>query len=343
MLWAVSPRSPLSTVSVILVEPVSVFEFGVAVEVFGLDRTDDGVPRFDFRVCAERPGVPLATKTTTALTVSASHGLDAVAGSDLVVVAATPARAGSEYPAEVLQVLRQAHAAGSTLLSLCSGSFVLGAAGLLDGRACTTHWRQVAAMQEQYPLARIDARALFVDDGDVITSAGTAAGIDACLHLVRRELGTAVATRIARLMVVPPQRDGGQQQFVETPIPTCTADSLAPVLAWVLDHLGEPHTASSLARQATMSDRTFARRFRAETGTTAHRWLVQQRILAARSLLEESDLGVEQIAARVGFNSAVVLREHFRREIGLAPVDYRRRFVAPRPTPPAADELELSA
>jgi AraC family transcriptional activator FtrA len=142
---------------------------------------------------------------------------------------------------------------------------------------------------------------------------------------------------------VPPQRDGGQQQFVETPIPAVTADSLSPVLAWVLDHLAEPHTASSLARRATMSDRTFARRFSAETGTTPHRWLVQQRILAARSLLEESDLGVEQIAARVGFNSAVVLREHFRREIGLAPVDYRRRFVAPRPAPPVSNELELSA
>ncbi len=342
MLTPVSPRSPLSSVSVILVEPVSVFEFGVAVEVFGLDRTEDGVPRFDFRVCAERPGGPLATTTTSALTVSATHGLDTVVGSDLVIVAATPARAGSEYPAAVLDVLRRAHAAGSTLLSLCSGSFVLGAAGLLDGRPCTTHWRHVAAMQQEFPLARLDPRALFVDDGDIITSAGTAAGIDACLHLVRRELGTAVATRIARLMVVPPQRDGGQQQFVETPIPTSTAASLAPVLAWVLDHLADQHTASSLARRAATSDRTFARRFSAETGTTPHRWLVQQRILAARSLLEESDLGVEQIAARVGFNSAVVLREHFRREIGLAPVDYRRRFVAPKPAATPAD-LELSA
>lgn len=334
-------RVPLTTVSVVLVEPVAVFEFGVAVEVFGLDRTDDGVPPVDFRVCAQQPGVPLGTGGPAGVAVTAAHGLDAVAGSDLVVVSATGLRPAGEYPAEVLEVLRAAHAAGSTLLSLCSGSFVLGAAGLLDGRPCTTHWRHVDELARAYPLAQIDPRALFVDDGSIITSAGTAAGIDACLHLVRRELGTAVATKIARRMVVPPQRDGGQQQFVEMPIPAFTADSLSPLLAWVLDHLAEPHTASTLARRATMSDRTFARRFSAETGTTPHRWLTQQRILAARGLLEETDLGVEQIAARVGFNSAVVLREHFRREIGLPPVDYRRRFVAPRPA--STTELELSA
>ena len=213
------------------------------------------------------------------------------------------------------------------MLSLCSGSFVLGAAGLLDDRNCTTHWKYFDEMAAAYPKARVDTRSLYVVDGSIITSAGTAAGIDASLYLVRRELGTQVATKIARRMVVPPQRDGGQQQFVEMPIPECTADSLAPLLAWALDHIAEDHSAASLAKQAMMSERTFARRFKAETGTTAHKWLTQQRILAARQLLEDTDLGVEQIAQRVGFNSAVVLREHFRREIGLAPVDYRRRFV----------------
>jgi transcriptional regulator GlxA family with amidase domain len=186
-------------------------------------------------------------------------------------------------------------------------------------------------MQQRYPTARLEPNALFVEDGTIITSAGTAAGIDASLHLVRRELGTAIATKIARRMVVPPQRDGGQQQFVDLPIPVCETDSLTPVLTWVVEHLDQQHTASSLARRAMMSDRTFARRFVAETGTTPHQWVTQQRILAARSLLEESDLGVEQIAARVGFNSAVVLREHFRRGVGLAPQAYRQRFgsVAP--------------
>ncbi len=332
----------LSRVSVVLVEPIAVFEFGVAVEVFGLDRADDGVPPFDFRVCAERPGVPLATKNVSPFTITATHGLDAVAGSDLVIASATSIREPGDYPPDVLEALREAYASGATLLSLCSGAFMLGAAGLLDGRRCTTHWKYVEEMAVMYPEAILDPRALYIDDGNLITSAGTAAGIDACLHLVRRELGTAIATKIARRMVVPPQRDGGQQQFVEMPIPAYESDSLAPVLTWVLAHLAEPHTASSLARRAMMSDRTFARRFSAETGTTPHRWLTQQRILAARSLLEESDLGVEQIATRVGFNSAVVMREHFRREIGLAPVDYRRRFVPPR-SPASADDLELSA
>jgi transcriptional regulator GlxA family with amidase domain len=318
---------PLHQVSVIVLEPVAVFEFGVAVEVFGLDRLGDGVPNFDFRICSTTPGVPMKTKNVSGFEIVPPHGLDAVAGSDLVVVAATLIRPDEAYPEAVLQALRDAAAGGATLLSLCSGSFVLGAAGLLDGRNCTTHWMYVEEMTRRFPKARVDPRALYIDEGDIITSAGTAAGIDACLHLVRRELGTAIANKIARRMVVPPQRDGGQQQFVEMPIPACTADSLGPLLSWVLEHLGEQHTAASLAKRAMMSDRTFARRFTAETGTTPHKWLTQQRVLAARSLLEESDLGVEQIADRVGFNSAVVLREHFRREIGLAPVDYRRRFV----------------
>jgi AraC family transcriptional activator FtrA len=321
---------PLSQVSVIVVEPVAVFEFGVAVEVFGLDRTDEGVPPIDFRICSVTPGQPLATKNLSTLSITAPFGLDAVAGSDLVIMAATALRADEDYPPEVLQVLRAASAAGATLLGLCSGSFVLGAAGLLDGRRCTTHWMYAEQLASRYPKATVDPRALYVDDGDLVTSAGTAAGIDACLHLVRRELGTA-ATTMARRMVVPPQRDGGQQQFVATPIPACTADSLAPLLTWVVEHLDSEHTASTLARRAVMSERTFARRFQAETGTTPHKWLTQQRILAARALLEESDLRIEQISARVGFNSPVVLREHFRREIGLAPGDYRRRFATPQP------------
>lgn len=315
----------LSKVSVIVIEPIAIFEFGVAAEVFGIDRTEDGVPSVDFRVCSFRHGVPLATKHTSPFSIIAPEGLEGVAGSDVVVVCPTSLRA-DEYPADVLTTLRNAYEAGATLLSLCTGAFVLGAAGLLDGRRCTTHWMYASELAQSYPKADVDPGVLFVDDGQIITSAGTAGGIDACLHLVRREWGTAIATKIARRMVVPPQRDGGQRQFVEMPIPCCTAESLTPLLTWVLAHLREDHTAASLAKQAMMSERTFARRFNAETGTTPHRWLTQQRILAARSLLEESDLGVEQIAARVGFNSSVVLREHFRRVVGLAPVDYRKRF-----------------
>jgi AraC family transcriptional regulator, transcriptional activator FtrA len=317
---------PLHQVSVIVLEPVAVFEFGVAVEVFGLDRTDDGVPAFDFRVCTPDPGRPLTTKNASPFTITPGQGLDAVAGSDLVIVSATQIREDHEYPAEVLDVLRRAEAKGTTILSLCSGSFIVGAAGLLDGRRCTTHWKYAELMRQRFPTAHLDPRALFVEDGKIITSAGTAAGIDASLHLVRRELGTAIATKIARHMVVPPQRDGGQQQFVELPIPPSTADSLSPVLEFLMEHLAESHSTASLARRAMMSERTFARRFVAETGTTPHKWLTQQRILAARSLLEESDLGIEQIATHTGFNSAVVLRDHFRREVGLSPQAYRQRF-----------------
>jgi AraC family transcriptional activator FtrA len=325
-----SLKMALPAVSVMLLEPVSVFEFGAAVEVFGLDRSADGVPALDLRVCAVNPGVPLRTANITPSTISATHGLDGMRGSDVVIVSATPPRGSADYPLEALTLLREAHAAGSTLLSLSSGSFVLGAAGLLDARRCTTHWAYVEEMRAAYPRALLDPRALYVDDGDIITSAGTAAGIDACLHLIRRELGTAVATKIARRMVVQPQRDGGQQQFVEMSVPTSETGSLAPLLTWIRANLPEQHTGSSLAKRATMSRRTFARRFAAEVGTTPHRWLTQQRILAARSLLEETDLGVEQIATHVGFHSGVVLRVHFRREIGLAPVEYRRPFVLPR-------------
>lgn len=316
----------LHQVSVIVMEPVAVFEFGVAVEVFGIDRTDDGIEPFDFRVCGIEPGRPLATKNRDPFTITPQHGLDAVAGSDLVIVSPTIPRPEQTYPAAVLETLRAAHDEGATLLSLCSGSFVLGAAGLLDGRRCTTHWMYADEMQRRFPAASVDPRALFVEDGLIVTSAGTAAGIDASLHLVRRELGAAVATRIARRMVVPPQRDGGQLQFVENPIPACTADSLAPLLAWATERLEDDHSIASLSARATMSERTFARRFLAETGTTPHKWLTQQRVLAARDLLEASDLPVEQIATRVGFNSAVVLRDHFRRATGLSPQAYRRRF-----------------
>ncbi len=316
----------LHRVSVILLEPVAVFEFGVAVEVFGIDRSDDGLEPFDFRVCGVRPGVPMESKHLDPFTITPRHGLDAVAGSDLVIVSATLVRADEEYPPEVLAALRDAYDEGATVLSLCSGSFVLGAAGLLDGRRCTTHWMYANAMRRRFPSATVDPSVLFVEDGRIVTSAGTAAGIDACLHLVRKELGAAVATKIARRMVVPPQRDGGQQQFVETPIPACAADSLAPVLEWAASNLHEEHTVASLSTRALMSERTFARRFLAETGTTPHKWLNQQRILAARNLLEESDLPVEQVADRVGFNSAVVLRDHFRRVTGLSPTVYRQRF-----------------
>ena len=302
------------------------FEFGVAVEVFGIDRRDDGIEPFDFRVCGITPGKPLASKNYDPFTITPQRGLDAIPGSDLLIVAATLPRPDTEYPPEALAALRAAHAEGATVLSLCSGSFVLGAAGLLDGRRCTTHWMYAEEMQRRFPAAVVDPKVLFVEDNGIVTSAGTAAGIDASLHVVRRELGAAVATRIARRMVVPPQRDGGQLQYVEAPIPACSSDSLSPILAWAVANLEDAQTVSTLASRALMSERTFARRFASETGTTPHKWLSQQRILAARNLLERTDLSVDQISGRVGFNSPVVLREHFREVIGISPLAYRRRF-----------------
>ena len=314
----------LHKIAVVLMEDVAVFEFGVLAEVFGIDRTEDGVPPFDFRVCSIRPGEPLRTSSHSQ--VIAPYGLEVIEDADLVAVPATTVR--GEYPEEVLDALRAASARGAQLLTVCSGAFVLGAAGLLDGVRCTTHWRYAADFTARFPDAKLDPDVLFVDDVNIITSAGTAAGIDACLHLVRRELGTAVATSIARRMVVPPQRDGGQRQFVDLPVPETAGESLQPVLDWMMDNLTVEHTVPALARRAQMSDRTFARRFVAETGTTPHKWLTLQRVLHARTLLEETSLGIEEIATASGFGTAALLRHHFRRVVGVSPQDYRRTFHA---------------
>ena len=312
----------LKTVAVMLIDDSAPFEFGVVCEVFGIDRTDDGVPPFEFRVCGERAGEPV--RLSVGVQIVPQYGLEALEDADLVALPAAFIR--EEYPQAVLDAVVAAHARGAVLLSVCSGAFVLGAAGLLDGRRCTTHWRHSDELAKRFPEAELDPDVLFVDDGEIITSAGTAAGIDACLHLVRRELGTAAATAIARRMVVPPQRDGGQRQYVAAPIPECEADSLEPLLSWMLETLDTEHTVASLARRAQLSTRTLARRFAAETGTTPQRWLATQRVSHARRLLEETGWAVDEIARVCGFGSAALLRHHFRRAVGVTPMDYRRTF-----------------
>src|SRR5690606_34451274 len=297
-------------------------EFGVVCEVFGLDRSEDGVPRFDFRVCGPVAGQPV--RTSVGARVVPDHGLDATDDVDLVVVPAI--RIGSAYPPEVLDAVRRAATRGALLLSVCSGVFLLAAAGVVEGRRVTTHWMHADELRRQYPSLDIDPDVLFVDDGNLITSAGTAAGIDACLHLVRRELGAKVANTIARRMVVPPQRDGGQRQFIQRPVPECEEDSFAELLEWMTEHLDEPLTVRDLAGRAHTSERTLARSFVAQTGTTPLAWLTSQRVAQAQSLLEETALDLEEVARRSGFGSAALLRHHFRRAVGITPTEYRQTF-----------------
>ncbi|TFV60022.1 helix-turn-helix domain-containing protein [Mycobacterium sp. PS03-16] len=313
----------LKSVSAMMMDGLAVFEFGVICEVFGIDRSTDGVPNFDFKVCG--PVAGKSVQTTVGALITPSCDFAELVHADLVAVPAISAGANG-YPAEALDALRTAAANGAIILSVCSGAFVLGAAGLLDGRPCTTHWMHAEELARMYPTARVDRNVLFVDDGNLITSAGTAAGIDACLHLVRRELGSEVTNTIARRMVVPPQRDGGQRQYIEQPIPVRCSERFAPQLDWIMANLEKPHTVTTLARRANMSARTFARRFVEETGTTPMQWVTDQRVLYARRMLEESDLDIDRIAERSGFGTATLLRHHFRRVIGVTPSDYRRRF-----------------
>jgi transcriptional regulator GlxA family with amidase domain len=313
----------LRNVAVAVCDGVSVFELGVVCEVFGLDRSDAGLPAYDFAVCAAEPA-PL--RTGGGFTIDTPYGLDRLRSADLVAVPHW--RSLSEPPPEaLLAALREVGDRGGRVMSVCSGAFVLAAAGLLDGRRATTHWRYAAALAERYPAIDVDPNVLYVDAGPVLTSAGTAAGIDLCLHLVREAHGPAVANAVARRMVVPPHRDGGQAQYVEAPVPAPRRDDLADVLAWAVEHLDTPLSVERLAARALMSPRTFARRFRAATGTTPYAWLLHQRTLHAQRLLEDGH-AVEEVARRSGFGSAATLREHFARARGTSPSAYRRTFAA---------------
>lgn len=298
------------------------FEFGVVCEVFGVDRSASGGPRFDFRVATADPGpVP----TSLGFSMDIRDGLEAAADADLVAV---PAHlSGDERIDErYLEVVRAAAARGAWVLSVCSGAFVLAQAGVLDGRRATTHWMYTERMARRHPRIRVDPDVLFVQDGRIVTSAGTASGIDAALHIVRQEYGAAATNVIARRMVVPPQRDGGQAQYIPTPVPERRSDSFAEVTEWMLAHLDQDLTVDQLARKALMSSRTFARRFRADLGTTPAAWLNRQRILRAQHLLEESDESLERIAGIAGFGTAAVMRHHFLRVLQTTPTAYRRTF-----------------
>src|SRR5690554_6149082 len=312
----------LNRVAAIAVPGLSIFELSVACEIFGIDRTDTGGPTFDFTVCTPVPGV--VPVKSGGMDIVVDNGLEATYDADAVIMAAYSVDYGPVAP-EVLEALRAAHARGAWVVGVCSGSFALAEAGLLDGKRCTTHWMYTDRLAAAAPNAQVSEDALYVEDDRIITSAGTAAGIDACLYLVRCELGPTAAAQIARRMVVPPHRDGGQAQYIESPLPTA-ADSLSGLLTWMVEHLTEDLTVPELASRAFMSERTFARRFRAETGTTPAAWLARQRLLRAQELLENTSISVDEVAEQSGFGTAAVLRHHFSRSLGTTPLAYRRRF-----------------
>jgi transcriptional regulator GlxA family with amidase domain len=314
----------LRNVAVVVLDGFTPFEMGVVCEVFGVDRTDDGLPAYDFAVVASQPG---PVRSSVGFTIETAFGLDRLAEADLVVISAVSEEwLAVPFPEPLLDTVRATVARGGRVLSVCTGAFVLGAAGLLDGRRCTTHWRHAKELSRRHPAAIVNPSVLYVDEDPVITSAGTAAGIDACLHLVRREQGTRVANGIARRMVVPPHRDGGQAQYVERPLAPVSCDTLAEVIGWMERHLDQQVTVRQLAARARMSPRTFARRFVQETGTTPLRWLTGQRILLAQEMLEETDETVDLIAQRAGFGSSTALRHHFRLWRQTTPHAYRHAF-----------------
>ncbi|MFF2045316.1 GlxA family transcriptional regulator [Kitasatospora sp. NPDC058170] len=312
---------PFKTVAAYAPAGVGLLAAGIVTEVFGPHGA--GLPGFDFALCADRPG-PVPTDCGVPLSVA--HGLDRLAGADLLI--ALPG-AGFRVPPSpaVLDALRAGHERGAVVAAHCVGTFALAAAGLLDGRRATTHWRFAALLADRHPEVAVEAEALYVDEGSIVTGAGAAAGFDLCLHLLRREYGAALANAVARDMVLPSHRDGGQAQYLAAPVPEDGQDErLAAVLGWAREHLHEPLPVTELARRAMMSKRSFARRFGAATGTTPHAWLRSLRLSRAEELLETTDLPVEEIARRVGYGSAAVLREQFVRRRGVPPRSYRRAF-----------------
>jgi AraC family transcriptional activator FtrA len=298
------------------------FEFGIIVEAFGLRRPELTVPWYRFTVCSleRRP-----LRATGGVTLRAEAGLDVLARADTIVIPGwrdpddTP-------PAALLSALRRAARRGARFVSICSGVFVLAAAGLLDGRRATTHWRYAERLAARFPGIRVEPDVLYVDEGRVLTSAGSAAGIDLCLHIIRSDFGAEVANAVARRLVVPPHRDGGQSQYVSAAVQTAGSSRFARLIDWVQANLQRDLTLAVLARQARMSARSFARHFHAEIGTTPHRWISHQRLLAAQRWLEKTDAPIDRVAEEVGMQTGATLRHHFRTRFGTSPMQYRKRF-----------------
>ena len=310
-------------VVVLAYDGLATFEFGIAVEVFGLKRPEMGEEWYRFAVAAVDDG-PL--RATGGVQILADGGLDLLAQAGTVIV---PGWRGADVPVpdHLIQALQDAHQRGARLMSICSGVFVLAATGLLNGKQATTHWRYAAKLQAAYPDIRVSPDVLYVDNGQILTSAGSAAGIDLALHLVRRDFGAEAANKVARRLVVPPHRDGGQAQFVERAVPVPhERQRISPLLDRLRGDLSQSTTAAEMAEEAGMSLRTFLRRFKAATGTTPADWLVQERLAKAKELLETTAFSVDEIAAHTGFGSAATLRHHFQAQLATTPTGYRQRF-----------------
>ncbi|MEU7581433.1 helix-turn-helix domain-containing protein [Streptomyces sp. NPDC041068] len=323
------PASAPHRVVTLVHAPQSTFELACAAEVFGIERRGLAT-RYGFGVCAERPG-PVPTRAGYDMVVT--DGLDALDRADTVIIPGWQPTEETPSPA-VLRALRRAHGRGARMLSICSGAFALAHAGLLDGRRATTHWALADQLAERFPAVRVDPDVLYVDHGDVATSAGSGAGVDLCLHVVRADQGAAYAAHVARNMVMPPHREGGQLQYAAPAHPTQVDGSLAPLLAWASEHLDEPIGIEDLAAHVGISGRTLARRFTDQLGVSPGQWLLSQRIGAARELLESTDLPLDAVARRAGLSSATNLRRRFLRALGTTPGGYRRAFhAAPRELP----------
>ncbi len=318
-------------VAALCLDGLVAFDLTAATQVFLVASAAGGAPLYEVVCCSEGGG---EVTTTSGFGLSPSHGLEVLAEADTIVVPGYFALLDPPPPA-VLKALRSAAERGTRAISVCTGAFALAYAGLLDGRRATTHWAHADQLATLFPAVEVDAAALFVDEGEAMTSAGLSAGIDLALHVVRKDFGAAAGERVARRMVAAPHREGGQAQFIKRPAPG-ESGSLEATRRWAAERLAEPLDVATMARRASVSPRTFARRFREETGTTPLRWLLSRRVLEARHLLEESDLSIEDVAWRAGFGTATSLREHFRRATATTPTAYRRAF---RPNSPGGRGL----
>ena len=318
----VAPTKLNPLVVALVYDGLCAFEFACAAEVFGLFRPELDPDWYRFETCAlqRRP-----VRGQYGMQITAAGDLDRLTTAGTVIV---PGWAGidAQVPAPIVDALRRAHARGARLLSICSGAFVLAATGLLNGRRATTHWRYAAALQQRHPAIRIDPDVLYVDEGQLLTSAGSAAGLDLCLYLVRRDHGPDIANQVARRLVIPPHRDGGQAQFVERPVQKRERDALSPLMDTMRRRIDKAFSLAELARMAAMSERTFIRRFKEATGTTPADWLTVIRLDRARELLESSSHSIDSIAEQTGFGTATTMRHHFRRKLGTNPTAYRSRF-----------------